>query len=77
MKYPQKTPESDPVGEATRIQLARWARFLPKPANELETAIIKRINKRFQAMRWTGEGGGWCAGLSQVIGWRPPKEMAS
>jgi hypothetical protein len=67
MKYPLKTNDQDPVEKADKFQLARWMRFLPSPSNRTEEGILNRIEARFKSM------GGWEPGLSQVIGWKPPK----
>lgn len=73
MKY----PTVEQVEKATRIQLARWYRFLPSPG----TSSIERSAKEFER-EMTAESevqgsilarfevlGGMTPGISKAIGW--------
>lgn len=74
LPYPTSAEE---VTRADRLQLARWARFLPSPglgaigknqkeyniSREREKLILDRILKLF------GTFGGWDSVLSKEVGW--------
>ena len=69
-------PSSIQVEAADKMQLGRWLRHLPSPANhaldrddfqdvlDAEIKILQRIQDRFKAL------GGWTPDLSKAIGWR-------
>ncbi|UTC28812.1 hypothetical protein MARCHEWKA_03000 [Brevundimonas phage vB_BpoS-Marchewka] len=68
-------PTPDQVEAADKMQLGRWLRHLPSPANhalgrddfhevlDAEIVILERIQARFRAL------GDWTPELSKAIGW--------
>ena len=67
-------PTLEEIGDADRVQIARWYRSLPMPGvNHLsggaflewcniETFLMIQINKRFEEL------GGWTPELSEIVG---------
>lgn len=72
-------PNTKEVENATKIQLAKWLRFLPSPGFrhvdntdfgeklEYEVLIMNKIHDRFYSL------GGWNPKISKRIGWENPE----
>lgn len=56
-------PSLEAAARAGHLQLARWYRQLPSPADDTEKVVLDVIVARFQFM------GGWSPALSKAVGW--------
>lgn len=56
-------PTVEEVEEASKIQLARWYRFLESPPSDADVEVLNLILERFDKL------GGWNPQLSKQVGW--------